>query len=152
MITPMLDGFGMSVNHSDTSSAITLPAIGFGTSNISALTIPLPGLSKRVSNLRLYYEKNGFQIAAAARKRSDFLGQVSDFQDNQQLSFVKGETLVDFQMSYEFQQGWFKGLSLVAQANNWTNAPFQEYNTSPSVITNKIVYGRTYLFGANYKF
>lgn len=152
MITPMLDGFGVSVNHSDTSSAITLPAIGFGTSNVAALTIPLPGLSKRVSNLRLYYEKNGFQIAAAARKRSDFLGQVSDFQDNQMLSFVKGETLVDFQVSYEFQKGWFKGLSLLAQANNWTNAPFQEYNTDPSVITNKIVYGRTYMFGANYKF
>lgn len=152
MITPMLDGFGVSVNHSDTSSAITLPAVGFGTSNVAALTIPLPGLSKRVSNLRLYYEKSGFQIAAAARKRSDFLGQVSDFQDNQMLSFVKGETLVDFQVSYEFQKGWFKGLSLLAQANNWTNAPFQEYNTDPSVITNKIVYGRTYLFGANYKF
>ena len=33
-----------------------------------------------------------------------------------------------------------------------TNALFQRYNTSPSEITDKIKYGKTYLFGANYKF
>lgn len=152
LITPVLDGFGVMVNHSDTSSQITLPAFGFGTSNVSAETIPLPGLSKRVSNLRLYYEKNGFQVAIAGRKRSDFLGQISDFQDNQQLTFIKGETIVDLQLSYEFQTGYLKGLSILAQANNWNNAPFQQYNTDPSVVTDKIVYGRTYLFGVNYKF
>jgi len=65
---------------------------------------------------------------------------------------VKGETLVDLQASYEFQTGWLKGLSLLIQANNWNNTPFQEYNTDPNVITNKVTYGRTYLFGANYKF
>jgi hypothetical protein len=42
-------------------------------------------------------------VAWAARKRSDFLGQISDFQDNAQLTFVKGETIVDLQASYEFQ-------------------------------------------------
>ncbi len=152
MLTSYLDGFGVMVNHSDTSSAITLPAFGFGTSNVSAQTIPLPGLSRKVSNLRLYYEKHGFQVAAAARKRSDFLGQVSDFQDNQQLTFIKGETIVDLQASYEFQSGFAKGFSVYAQANNWNNAPFQQYNESPDVITDKIVSGRVYSFGLNYKF
>lgn len=152
LMTSYLDGFGVSFNHSDTSSAISLPAIGFATQDIAAQTIPLPGLSKRVSNLRLYYEKSGFQVAWAARKRSDFLGEVSDFQDNQQLTFIKGETIVDIQVSYEFQGGPLKGLSLLLQANNWNNTPFKRYNQSPDVIVEKIVTGRSYLFGANYKF
>ncbi|WP_229455727.1 TonB-dependent receptor [Massilia sp. KIM] len=152
LVTPYLDGFGILANHSDTRSKITLPAFGFANVQSPATTIPLPGLSRKVSNLRLYYEKNGFQIAAAARKRSDFLGQVSDFQDNQQLTFIKGETIVDFQVSYEFQKGYLKGLSLFAQAQNWNNAPYQEFTESSDSVTRRIEYGRTYQFGASYKF
>jgi iron complex outermembrane receptor protein len=152
MVSSYLDGFGMMVNHSDTKSAITLPAVGFANSGFPAATIPLPGLSRKVSNLRLYYEKHGFQIAAAARKRSDFLGQVSDFQDNVALTFIRGETLVDYQIAYEFQSGFLKGASAVAQIYNATSAPFQEYTTNRDIITNKVASGRTYQFGLNYKF
>ena len=153
MITPYLDGFGMSANHSDTDSGIALPAVSFATQNVNPAKIPLPGLSKKVSNLRLYYEKAGFQFAWAARKRSDFLGQISDFQDNSQLTFVKGETIVDLQASYEVQSGPLKGVSMYVQANNWNNTPYQEYNgTDPTAISFKSVYGRTYQFGAAYKF
>ena len=153
MITPYLDGFGMSANHSDTSSGIALPAVSFATINVNPAKIPLPGLSKRVSNLRLYYEKAGFQFAWAARKRSDFLGQISDFQDNAQLTFVKGETIVDLQASYEVQSGFLKGVSVYVQANNWNNTPYIEYNgTDSSAVSYKNTYGRTYQFGANYKF
>jgi iron complex outermembrane receptor protein len=152
MLTSYLDGFGVMLNHSDTRSAVELPAFGFGNVQSPKQTIPMPGLSRKVSNLRLYYEKNGFQIAAAARKRSDFLGQVSDFQDNQQLTFIKGETIVDLQASYEFQKGYLKGLSVYAQAQNWNNAPYQEYTESPDSVTRRVVYGRTYQFGVGYKF
>ncbi len=152
MVSTYLDGFGVMVNHSDTSSAITLPAVGFANSGFPQETIPLPGLSKKVTNLRVYYEKNGFQVAWAARKRSDFLGQVSDFQDNVALTYIKGETIVDLQASYEFQTGYLKGLALLAQVNNTTGAPFQEYTTDRNIITNKVNSGRTYQFGLNYKF
>jgi len=152
MLSPYLDGFGAMVNHSDTTSKIELPAVGFANVNSPKMSIPLPGLSKKVSNLRLYYEKYGLQVAAAARKRSDFLGAVSDFQDNQQLTFIKGETIVDFQLSYEFQKGYLKGLSVFAQANNWNNAPYQEFTEDANSVTNRVVYGRTYQFGVNYKF
>lgn len=153
MLTPMLDGFGVMVNHSDTRSGIELPEIGFP--NVEAgdkISIPLPGLSRKVTNLRLYYEAHGFQIAAAARKRSDFLGTVSDFQDNQQLVFIKGETIVDLQASYEIQSGWLKGVSLFAQATNWNDEPFREYTNDRNKPTNVVEYGRTYHFGLNYKF
>lgn len=152
MATRYLDGFGVMVNHSDTSSKITLPAVGFANAGFPAATIPLPGLSKKVTNLRVYYEKNGFQVAWAARKRSDFLGQVSDFQDNAQLTYIKGETIIDVQAAYEFQSGYLKGLTLLGQVNNATRTPFQEYNTSPDIITNKVAQGKTYQLGLNYKF
>jgi len=152
MVHPWLDGFGVMANHSDTKSAIDIPALGFGNVQTAAQSIPLPGLSRKVSNLRLYYEKNGFQIAAAARKRSDFLGQSPDFSDTLQYTFVKGETIVDFQISYEIQSGFAKGLGIFAQANNWNNAPYQEYTDSRDSVTRRVEYGRTYQFGANYKF
>ncbi|MFC4930239.1 TonB-dependent receptor [Massilia sp. GCM10023247] len=152
MVSPYLDGFGVLVNHSDTKSSIELPREGFANVTGSSVSIPLPGLSRKVTNLRLYYEKNGFQIAAAARKRSNFLGQVSDFQDNAQLTFIKGESIVDLQVSYEIQSGWLKGTSLFAQAQNWNNAPFLEYTDDANNPTNRVDYGRTYHFGASYKF
>lgn len=152
MLTEYLDGFGVMLNHSDTKSGIDLPTAGFPNVNTSSVRIPLPGLSRKVTNARVYYEKYGFQVAAAARKRSNFLGTVSDFQDNQQLTFIKGETIVDLQASYEFQKGWLKGLSIYAQATNWNDQPFQEYTTDPNSVTNKVEYGRTYHFGVNYKF
>lgn len=148
-----LDGFGVMLNHSNTSSSLTLPKDGFATKDVTPASIPLPGLSKKVSNLRLYYEKHGFQVAWAARKRSDFLGQISDYQDNAQLTFVRGDTIVDLQASYEFKAGWLKGLSMFVNANNWTNEPYREYNgVDREATVFKTTYGRTYQFGANYKF
>jgi iron complex outermembrane receptor protein len=91
-------------------------------------------------------------LAWAARKRSDFLGQVSDYQDNQQLTMVKGETIVDVQASYEFQSGWLKGLSVFFQGNNMNNTPFQEFDLATGNITNKITYGKAYFAGMTYKF
>ena len=153
LLTTYLDGFGISANHSDTKSGIDLPATGFATSGVSSVRIPLPGLSKKVSNLRVYYEKAGFQFAWAARKRSDFLGQISDYQDNAQLKFVKGETIIDLQASYEVQGGPLKGLSVFAQANNWNSTPYQEYDgVNSSAISYRTNFGRTYIFGANYRF
>lgn len=153
LMSTYLDGFGASANFSNTESGIQLPAVGFATQGVGSVKIPLPGLSKRVTNLRMYYEKNGFQFAWAARRRSDFLGQISDYQDNAQLTFVKGETIIDLQASYEFQQSFLKGLSVYVQANNWNNTPYQEYNgVDSSAISYKTVFGRTYQFGLTYKF
>ncbi len=152
MVSSWLDGFGVQVNHSSTSSSVQLPTSGFSVESVTPVTIPLPGLSKQVTNFRFYYEAHGLQIAVAQRKRSDFLGEISDFQDNRQLTFIKGESIVDLQVSYEFDSGWLKGLSLLAQGNNMTNSKFQRYSSSPNEITESIKYGKTYLFGVNYKF
>ena len=152
MLTPSLDGFGVMANVSNTSSNVSLPTSAFNTNDIGKDKIPLPGLSKNVTNLRLYYEKSGFQVAVAGRQRSDFLGEISDFQDNRQLTFIKGETVVDLQAGYEFQKGPAKGLSILFQVNNASNAKFQRYSNTPDNIVETVKYGKIYLMGATYKF
>lgn len=152
MIAQPLDGFGVMVNYSNTSSNVSLPASGFSTQNVKTTDIPLPGLSKQVINLRAYYEKYGFQVAVAARKRSDYLGSISDYQDKTQLVYVKGETTVDLQLSYEFSDGWLKGLSLLAQGSNLSNPYFAYYDASTGQTTDRKKFGKTYMVGANYKF
>jgi iron complex outermembrane receptor protein len=32
------------------------------------------------------------------------------------------------------------------------NEPFQEYTTDRNIVTNKVVYGKTYRLGLNYKY
>lgn len=152
LLTPALDGFGVLINHSDTKSEVDLPVEGFRTANIGTVKIPLPGLSRRVTNLRAYYEKGGLQVAVAARQRSSFLGTISDFQDNNQLVFIKGETTVDLQLSYEFKSGMAKGLTLLAQGTNMTNAPYIEVNPSNGTEVVNKKFGTVYMLGAAYKF
>lgn len=146
-----LDGFGVAVNYSNTSSSVSLPASGFSTQNVNTPTIQLPGLSKQVTNLRAYYEKYGFQIAVAVRKRSDFLGSINDYQDRNQLVNIKGSTGVDFQTSYEFSSGWLKGLSILAQGSNMTNPWFSYYDSASGQTTDRKKFGKSYLLGLNYK-
>jgi iron complex outermembrane recepter protein len=154
LLTPVLDGFGISVNHSDTTSSITiLPSQLAGLDVGGALRIPLPGLSRKVTNTRLYYEKYGIQVSVAARTRSDFLGENIDYKDDAQITFIRGETVVDLQVGYTFPDTSFlKGLSLLFQGNNMTDALFRQYQTDRNNPTETKRYGKTYLFGANYKF
>ena len=154
MLTKYLSGFGVEVNHSSTLSSVNLLTTGLTVIDTGGVaTIPLPGLSRQVTNLRLYYEAHGFRASIAAKHRSDFLGEVSDFQDNNQLTFIRGNTTVDGQLTYEFgPDTMLKGLSLTAAVNNWTNSPFIRYAAKPEDIAEKITFGRTYSLGASYKF
>ncbi len=152
MVFKPLDGFGIAVNHSDTRSSISIDATALGFPNIGTVTTPLPGLSRKVTNLRFYYEKYGIQVAVAARKRSDFLGEITDYKDDKEYSYIRGETVADLQLGYSFSdQSYLKGLSLLFQANNITNEKFRKYTTDRNN-TQDTKYGKTYLLGANYKF
>ena len=158
MLHPVLDGFGATVNYSYTTSSVTLPTSGFITQNNSPVfvgnvaTLPLPGLSKNVASIRLYYENNGFQVSYAIRSRSAFVGQILDYRGDPQFTHLNKETIADVQGSYEFQRGYLKGLSFYLQANNLTNAPFQEYLVTPSIITTERKYGKSFNYGVTYKF
>jgi iron complex outermembrane receptor protein len=153
LVTSWLDGFGMALNHSDTKSSITIgPGQLPGLIN-TPLSIPLPGLSRRVTNLRFYYEKHGVQVAVSKRMRSDFLGEIKDYKDDSEITFIRGESVVDLQIGYTFPDTTFlRGLSVLLQANNVTDERFQQYQTDRNAPTDVKRYGKTYLFGVNYKF
>lgn len=144
MLTQWLDGFGVQANYSNTSSAIK----PFGDSDVR----PLPGLSKTVYTLTAYYEAHGFSARVANRHRSSFIAEIQGFGADRDFKFARGESILDLQFGYEFQAGVAKGLSFLLQINNATNEPYQEFNGSTDSITKTDKFGKTVLFGANYKF
>jgi iron complex outermembrane recepter protein len=145
LISPVLDGFGVVSSYSDTSSAIQPNGPNGGSS-------PLPGLSRRVLNSSVYYEKYGFQARVSQRERSDFVGEVTGFGADREFRFVRGERVTDVQLGYGFEAGPLKGLSLLLQVNNLRNSPYQTYDGTPNKPNQITFYGRTTLLGASYKF
>jgi iron complex outermembrane receptor protein len=148
MVASVLDGFGVSASSTFSKSTIRIED---GNSNIGT-NIPLPGLSKRVSNLTVYYEKNGFETRVSQRKRSDFVGEIGNFANDRTLRYVVGENVVDFQIGYNFSEGALKGLGLVLQVNNITDSAYETYAGTRDKQLEYQKFGRTILAGANYKF
>jgi TonB-dependent receptor len=148
LITPVLDGFGViaSATYSDSSIKIKDPSSSIGED------IPLPGLSKRTTNLTVYYEKAGFEARVSQRKRSDFVGEIGNFSADRALRYVVGENVVDAQIGYTFDSGMLKNVGLLLQVNNLTNAAYETYAARPDQQLEYQKYGRTVLLGLNNKF
>ena len=156
MVANFLDGFGAFVSYSHTSSSVNLPLAGVRADSVSTASIPLPGLSKKVINYAVYFEKWGFSARLAARKRSDFVGEIADFAGDRRLTYIKGETITDYQIGYEFQSGFLKGLAIRGEVSNADNTPFIRYRGGdPNVLANQVENkkdGKFYQVGLNYKF
>ncbi|MGI4731199.1 MAG: TonB-dependent receptor [Janthinobacterium lividum] len=141
-----LDGLGVFASGSYTQSDIRLG------SNPSQ-SITLPGLSAYVASGEFYFEKHGFQIRGSYRYRSTFLAEVSGLSSTPTYRNTKAEAIVDAQIGYEFQSGFLKGLSILAQAENLTDRPFITFqNNDPRQVIDYQRYGRKYYLGASYKF
>ena len=151
LLTPALNGFGIVASASFTSSDILIKDPE-SASSVGSGNITLPGLSKRVTNLTVYYENSGFEARISQRKRSDFIGEIGNFNGARTLRYVVGEDIVDAQIGYSFNSGSLKGLSLLLQANNLGDASYQTYAGSKDRPLEYIKWGRTYLLGVNYKF
>ncbi|ASR43938.1 hypothetical protein BEN78_11715 [Xanthomonas citri pv. mangiferaeindicae] len=140
-----LEGFGFMGNYSDTESDIA--------PNGPDSSEPLPGLSKYVSNVALYYERYGFSARVSQRSRSDFLGEVQGAGGDRTKVMFTGETVTDLQLGYAFESGRLEGLSLLLQVNNLENEPFRSTFDGLQERPNQFYdYGRTYLMGVNYRF
>lgn len=142
---PALEGFGAQFSASTTESKVQPDPTQPPTA--------LPGLSEKVINGSLYYERYGFQSRISARYRSDYLGEVAGFGAGRTLRSVAAETVVDAQIGYEFQSGVLEGLSVLAQVNNLTDEPFKTFENGDERQTKDYQhYGRTFAVGLNYKF
>lgn len=142
-LSSALDGFGVLASGTYTRSRVKL----------GGAPTTLPGLSEWVVNSTAYYEKNGFQARVSGRYRSAFLAEVQGLSLVRDLVSAKGEFLVDAQVSYQFQGGALKGLSILASGSNLTNEPFITYQNGDELqIRDHQNYGRNFMLGFSYKF
>lgn len=151
LLSPALNGFGIQASASFTSSGIKIRDPE-SASSVGSGEITLPGLSKRVSNLTFYYENKGFEFRISQRKRSDFIGEIGNFNGVRALRYVVGENITDAQVGYNFNEGSLKGLGLTLQVNNLGDAAYQTYAGTKDRPLEYMKWGRTVLVGASYKF
>ncbi|MBO9789108.1 TonB-dependent receptor [Xanthomonas phaseoli] len=147
-----LEGFGIqaSATFNDSDVKIRDPE---SASSVGDGEISLPGLSKRVYNLTAYYEHKGFEARVSQRRRSDFIGEIGNFNGNRTLRYVVGENITDAQISYNFSEASaLSGLTLLLQASNLSNSPYRTYAETKDRPLEYIEWGRTFVLGVNYKF
>lgn len=148
MFADVLGGFGTILSGSYNDSEVK------ETSSSKATT--LPGLSEKTLNATVYYENSGFEARLSSRYRSDFLGEVTKISLQRENVNIKAETVVDAQISYDFNESGIEslyGLSVQFQVNNLTNEPFTSYTGSDQrLVRDYQNYGRNFMLGANYKF
>ena len=152
LFSEVLTGFGVVASASFFDSSINLPVDPSNTSSMGTDPISLPGLSDRVYNWTLYYERNGFEARVNQRRRSDFIGEIGNFNGERQLRYVVGENITDAQVSYTFSSGGLAGMTLLVQGSNLTNESYRTYATSKDRPLENIEWGRTILLGVNYRF
>ena len=156
LLSPSLDGFGVIASVSNTHSNIPGQKTKNGERDLSK---PLEGLSGTVTSLVGYYEKNGFQARIAQRYRSQFVAEVRATWIDTSLASIEAERITDMQVGYSFEQGTYKGLSILLQVNNLTNTPYRTMLGDDSGTASPIrmmperyyTYGRQYLLGITYK-
>ncbi len=150
MLWSPLQGFGLqaSATFNDSDVKIRDPE---SASSVGSGEISLPGLSDRVYNFTAYYENKGFEARVSQRRRSDFIGEIGNFNGNRTLRYVVGESVTDAQVSYSFGDS-LEGLSILLQVSNLTNAPYRTYAGTKDRPLEYIEWGRTYLMGVTYKF
>ncbi|PWK54376.1 TonB-dependent receptor [Pleionea mediterranea] len=145
MISESLDGFGTVLSFSYADSEVR--------EDSESDPIRLQGLSRKVANGTVYYENGGFQFRTSVRYRSDFLGEVTGLSLARTTVTVQAETLVDAQVSYDFEQSGVEGLSVFLQATNLTDEPFISYsNDDRRQVRDHQVYGRNMMLGVSYEF
>lgn len=153
LVHPLLDGFGLVASASKLSSSIKEKDNG----NVS-----LNGLSGLSNSVTVYYEKYGFSARVSQRYRSAFTATTRDIFLNSTTRQQDADKVMDLQLGYAFEAGMYKGLSILLQVNNVTNATTVNRITpnaggnapDPTMLLPNYTYsfGRQTLLGLNYKF
>jgi iron complex outermembrane receptor protein len=154
LFTPALDGLGLILSEANTRNKLPLDDNGN--------PINLDGFSSSVNSIAAYFERGGFSARVSQRYRSAFTATTRGVILNTLRStHIDAERQVDAQLGYDFKSGSLKGLSIVLQGNNLTNAPAitrQSPETVGSAGNSTGLlpwtyddYGRVILFGASYK-
>ena len=153
LFSDALRGFGVVASAGFNDSSIVIPPDPSTVSSVGSDPIMLPGLSKRVYNFTAYYENNGFEVRVNQRKRSDFIGEIGNFDGARTLRYVEGEDTIDAQVAYSFGYGSaMEGLSLYLQGSNLNNSRYRTYAGTKDRPLETVEWGSTWLVGLSYKF
>jgi iron complex outermembrane receptor protein len=147
LFTDALEGFGMLFSIAEVDSSIK-PDPG----NPSQ---PIPGLSDRVINSTVYYEKAGFSARVSARYRSDYRGDIATFGPRgANFRNLQAETVWDAQVSYAFDGGPLDGVTVILQGYNLTDEPLfaTQGDQDSRLVQDYQRYGAQYSVGVSYKF
>jgi len=141
--THWLNGLGAQASADRTLSAVFFPG--------NTQPVTLPGLSKWVNNYTLYYAHGGFQASVNDTFRTSFLGRVFGISATRIEQDIKGQSWISAQLSYEFDSGELKGLTLIASGLNLGNQVQQTFqNKDPRQVLTWERYGREFTVGFNY--
>ncbi|SHG90888.1 TonB-dependent receptor [Ferrimonas marina] len=133
-------GFGLNASYSYTESEVE------SQTDLGGESIPqaLPGLSENVATATLFYSYAGFDARVSARYRDDFVSE--QVAVNEQVVNFDGETVVDFQTSYQINDHF----GVLFQVNNLTDEPTQSYFGNESRTGTLQYFGREYFLGVTY--
>jgi iron complex outermembrane receptor protein len=144
LFSDALEGFGFIASGAKNSSSII----------INGEQTPIPGLSTKIFNTTLYYERFGFSARVSNRYRDDFVGEVPQFDATLILQNVSSESLLDAQIGYTIEEGTMKGLSFSLSGTNLTDEPFVLSNvgSDPYNFVKYENYGAVYAVAVSYSF
>ncbi len=108
--------------------------------------IGMPGLSPSTLTATLFYDLSGFETRLNYRYREAFVANQVAVESQE--VFYADESVVDFQTSYEFENG----VKLVFQVNNLTDEPSKTYFGKEDQTGSIQYFGRQYFVGMNYKY
>ncbi len=140
MLPEPFDGLGLNVSYSYTESEIERDRI-LGSASVRQ---PLEGLSENVLSSTAFYAFRDFETRLSVRSRDDFVSdQVAV---DTQTVFYSGETVVDFQASYQFTDR----LGALFQVNNLTDEPTRSYFNTEDQTGTIQYFGRQFFLGVTY--
>lgn len=134
-------GLGINSSYSYTESDVErVNSLGGAEKDIG-----MPGLSPSNFSATLFYDYEGFSTRLNYRFRESFVANQVAVETQE--VFYADESVVDYQASYEFENG----VELVLQVNNLTDEPSKTYFGTEAQTGSIQYFGRQYFFGVNYK-
>ncbi|MGZ9899018.1 TonB-dependent receptor [Shewanella gaetbuli] len=133
-------GLGFNASYSYTESEVeSITNLGGDTA-----TQDLPGLSNNVVSATLFYAYEGFETRVSARYRDEFVSEQVAI--NEQVVNFDGETVIDYQASYQITDG----LGVLFQVNNLTDEPTKSYFGTEAKTGTLQYFGREFFLGFTY--
>jgi iron complex outermembrane receptor protein len=138
----MLDGFGIAASKTYVDAELE---------DGSAI----PGQSKHSHSVTAYYQINGFEFRVATTDRSEFLTYERGGSNKIDDATRNGVTLVDAQISYDFDESGIeslKGLTMSLSGTNLTDEKEETIDEGTGVVSVRRQFGPSYNLNLNYSF